>query len=145
MPPSVRLSAWNNSAPTGWIFMKFEIWVYFENMSRKLKFDRSRLYVKTNIRYWPYLAQFFLEWILFQTRLVEKITTHKLYSIYIYIYIEREREREREYRAVNEIMWKTILEPGRKNTKIRRMGMACGIPKSTNTHSEYVVLTDFVL
>ena len=28
---SVHLSAWNNSAATGWIFMKFDIWV-FENL-----------------------------------------------------------------------------------------------------------------
>ena len=28
--PSVHLSKWNDSAPTGWIFMKFYIWVFFE-------------------------------------------------------------------------------------------------------------------
>ena len=31
------LSAWNYSAPTGWIFVKFDIWVFFKNLSRKLK------------------------------------------------------------------------------------------------------------
>ena len=36
--PAVRLSAWNNSAPTGRIFMKFDIWVFFETLSRKFKF-----------------------------------------------------------------------------------------------------------
>jgi len=35
---SVCLSAWNNSAPTGRIFLKFDIWVFFENRSRKFKF-----------------------------------------------------------------------------------------------------------
>ena len=35
----VRPSAWNKPAPTGQIFMKFDIWVYFENLSRKFKFD----------------------------------------------------------------------------------------------------------
>jgi hypothetical protein len=34
---SVRPSAWNNSAPTGRIFMKFHIWVLFENLSGKVK------------------------------------------------------------------------------------------------------------
>ena len=29
---------WNNSAPTGKIFKKFDIWVFFENLSRKFKF-----------------------------------------------------------------------------------------------------------
>jgi len=36
---SICPSAWNNSAPTGWIFMKFSIWWFFENLLRKLKFD----------------------------------------------------------------------------------------------------------
>ena len=31
----VHLSAWNNSAPTGRIFMKFDIWKFFENQSKK--------------------------------------------------------------------------------------------------------------
>jgi len=32
---SVRPSAWNNSIPTGQIFMKFGFWVSFEKLSRK--------------------------------------------------------------------------------------------------------------
>ena len=39
--PSVCLSAcpsaWNNSAPTERIFMKLDIWVLFENLSRKIQ------------------------------------------------------------------------------------------------------------
>jgi len=31
-------SAWNNSAPTGRIFMKFYMRVFFENLSRKSSF-----------------------------------------------------------------------------------------------------------
>ena len=34
---SVRPSAWNNLAPTGRIFMKFDMRVFFENISRKFK------------------------------------------------------------------------------------------------------------
>ena len=34
---SVRPPPWNNSAPTGLIFMKFVIWVFFENLSRKIQ------------------------------------------------------------------------------------------------------------
>jgi hypothetical protein len=30
--PSFRPSAWNNSAPTGRIFMKFDVRVFFENL-----------------------------------------------------------------------------------------------------------------
>ena len=32
-------SAWNTSAPTGRSFMKFDIWGFFENLSRKFKFN----------------------------------------------------------------------------------------------------------
>jgi len=37
--PSVRLFAWNNSAPIGQIFMKFDISVFFENLPKKIPFD----------------------------------------------------------------------------------------------------------
>ena len=33
--PFVRPSAWKNSSPTGRIFTKFDIWGFFENLSRK--------------------------------------------------------------------------------------------------------------
>ena len=36
--PSVCLSAWNNSAPTGRILIEFYVCVFFENLSRKFKF-----------------------------------------------------------------------------------------------------------
>jgi hypothetical protein len=35
---SVCPSVWDNSAPTGRIFMKFGIWLFFENLSREFKF-----------------------------------------------------------------------------------------------------------
>ena len=35
---SVRLSGWNNSDPTGRIFIKFDIWVFSENLPKKFKF-----------------------------------------------------------------------------------------------------------
>ena len=34
--------------------------------------------MKTNILFLSYLAQFFLEWEMFQTKVVEKIKTHVL-------------------------------------------------------------------
>jgi len=36
---SFRSSAWNISAPSGRIFMKSYIWVFFEHLSRKLDFS----------------------------------------------------------------------------------------------------------
>ena len=35
---SVCPSAWNNSPTTGWILIKLDIWIFFENMSRNVKF-----------------------------------------------------------------------------------------------------------
>jgi hypothetical protein len=36
---SVYLSTWDNSAPSGHIIMKFDLWVFFENLFREFKFD----------------------------------------------------------------------------------------------------------
>ena len=45
---SVRLSAWNNSAPTGRIFVKFDIRVFFrksiEKIQDSLKSDHNNRY-----------------------------------------------------------------------------------------------------
>jgi hypothetical protein len=38
LSPSVRPSAWKKSAPTGRIFMPFDIWRFFETLSRKFNF-----------------------------------------------------------------------------------------------------------
>jgi len=50
-----------------------------------------------------------------------------------------------ENRAVYEIMWKNIIQPGRPKMIIRRMCIACWIPNATNTQSEEVILTAFLL
>jgi hypothetical protein len=50
-----------------------------------------------------------------------------------------------EDRVVYEIMWKNIVEPGRPQVTIRRMRFACWPTKVTDTHSEYVILTAFLL
>jgi hypothetical protein len=42
--------------------------------------------------------------------------------------------------AVYEKMWKNIVERGRPQMTIRRMRIACWVPKATNTLSEYVTL-----
>jgi hypothetical protein len=34
----IFMPTWNNSAPTGRIFIKFDTGVFFENLSRKFKF-----------------------------------------------------------------------------------------------------------
>jgi hypothetical protein len=88
--------------------------------------------MKTNIHFLSYLAQFFLDWEMFQTKVVEKITTHVLCSI---------TPPPLQNRAVYEIMWKYIIERGRPQMKIWYMRIACWIPKATNIHSGCVILT----
>jgi len=50
-----------------------------------------------------------------------------------------------ENHAVYEIMYKNIVDPGRPQTPISRMRIACWIPKATNTYSQYVTLIAFPL
>jgi len=38
-----------------------------------------------------------------------------------------------------------VVEPGRPQMTIWRMRITCWIPKATNTHSQYVILTAFPL
>jgi hypothetical protein len=46
-----------------------------------------------------------------------------------------------EKRAAYETMWKNTVQLDGPHMTKRRMRIACWIPKATNTHSEYVILT----
>ena len=85
--------------------------------------------MKTNIHFGSYRAQFFLEW----QRCGEK-QTHILSST-----------TGLKNRAVCEKMWKNNAQPDRPQMKIRRMRIACWIPKATDTHTHtlYVTLIAF--
>jgi hypothetical protein len=64
---------------------------------------------------------------MFRTKVVEKIKTHILCSITFFL-----------NRALYEVMWKNIVEPGRPQMTIWCMCIACWLPNTTNTHSKYV-------
>jgi len=66
---------------------------------------------------------------LFPTKVVEKIKTPILLSVIYFSW------------TVYEIMWKNIVELDRPQVTVWHMCVACWIPKTTNTHSEYVVLS----
>jgi len=70
---------------------------------------------------------------MFQAKIVEKIKTHTLCSVTFFF----------ENPAVNEIMWKNIVERSRPRMTIWRMHIACWIPKATDTYSEYIMLIAF--
>ena len=108
--PSVRMK---NSALSERIFIKHNIWIFFENLSRKFKFNEN-------------LTRRFL------TKVVEKINTRFLF-----------KNSFSENRAVYEIMWKNIIEWGRPQMATWGMRFTCWMTKAIDTHSEYVILLPF--
>jgi hypothetical protein len=117
----------------------FSLNLIIEYFSRILREDSSFikiwqakrvLYMKTNIHFWPYRAQF-LEWEMFQTKVAEKIKTYILHPIFFFS--------RKSHKYVN------IVEPDRPQMTIWRMRIACWVTKATNTHSEYVILIAFLL
>ena len=90
--------------------------------------------MKTDIHFWSYLAQFFLQWKIFQTKVVEKIQTHILVSVTFSKILPFMRE-----------CGKNIVEPDRPQMTIWRMRIACWKAKAIDTHPEYVTLISFPL
>ena len=70
---------------------------------------------------------------MFQTKFVEKINTHFVFSNLF-----------SENLAIYEIRWKNFVEPDRPQMTLRRMLIACWITKAINTNSECVILTGFL-
>ena len=48
--PSVRPSAWNNSVSTEWIFVKFDVWLFFGKSIEKIQFHYFRRNIVTKIK-----------------------------------------------------------------------------------------------
>jgi len=90
--------------------------------------------MKTYVHLW-YLAQFFLEWEIFQTNLYKK-SKHILCSITFFPRIL--------YRLCDNVEKYGIARQARGDNIIRRKRFACWITKATDTHSEYVPLIDFL-
>jgi hypothetical protein len=129
---SVCPSARNNSTPTWRIFVKFYIWVFFENLSIKFK-SHCNL---TTITGTSHAADRYTVAItsrsvvnMFQTSVVEKIKRHFVFSKFI-----------PENSSIYEIMYTKYCRARQDTTTIWRMRIACWIPKATNTYSEYAIL-----
>ena len=116
-----------NSASIWRILMKLGIWPFSKNLSINLKFhyNLTRImgivleYVCT-VHLWQQLAEFFLEWEMFQTKVVQKIETHILCSINLF---PRKSCR----------LWDNVEKCGKRRR--RHMHLACWITKATKTHS----------
>jgi len=139
--PSVRLSAWNNSAPSGRIFLKFGIWIFFETLSKKKsKFYYSVTRITSSSHEEQYTFFIISRSLLLGMRNVSEQYCRKnknTHFIFSNIFFEN--------RAVYELMWKNIVQPDMQQMTVWRMRIACWIPKVTNTHSEYVILIAFLL
>jgi hypothetical protein len=93
-------------------------------------FTWRRMHICDNI-----LLSYFLEWEMLQTRVVEKIKTHILWSIFFF------RKSCRLYHNVEKY---GRAKQSTDDNIIRRMRFACWITKATDTHSEYVILIAFL-
>jgi len=71
---------------------------------------------------------------MFQTKAVERIKTHFMFGNFYF-----------ENHAVCERMWENTVESDRPQMIIWRMRVACWITKTTDTHSEYVMVIVFSL
>jgi len=80
--------------------------------------------MKTDIHFLSYLAQFFLECEMFQTKFGEEIKTQMLSWVTFF---------PPENRAVYEIMWENVVERGRPQMTIWHISVASRITMATNT------------
>ena len=89
--------------------------------------------MKTYVHLWQYLVEFFLEWAMFQTNVVENIKTHFMFSDFFSTSIL----------AVYEIMWKNMVEREWPQMTKWRMRFACWISKATKhtQNMEYLLFS----
>ena len=135
--PSVWLSEPKNSAPTERIFTKCWYKRVFrksvENIHVSLQYDKNSGHFAWRpiyIYFWSYLTHSFLEWEMFQTKVVEKIKKHILYSIRFFFL----------NRAFCETMRKHTVLTSKLRMTIWCMRIACWTAKDADIHSEYVIL-----
>ena len=89
--------------------------------------------MKTNIHFLIISRPVLLRMRNFLDKSCREIKTHAITFFYF------------ENRAVYEIIWKDIVEPGRPQMRLWRMLLSREVPKATNTHSEHAILITFVL
>ena len=132
LPPT-----WNISALCGCIFTKFDIWVFFENLSRKFKFS-----LKSDKNNW-----------------YEDMCTFMIASLWIILKIgnvsgkccwqnRNTRFMFSDFFPKKCLLWGSMEKYGTAgeptgNSVIQRMRVRCWITKAANRHSEFVILVAF--
>jgi hypothetical protein len=131
---SVRPSALNKSDPSGRSFMKFDIRVFFESLSRTFNFDQNLTRITGTLHADQYTFLIISCSILLRISNVsyksctENQNTHFIFSIFFFFFFA-------ENRAGYERLLKNIVEPDRPQMTIWPMRISHWVPKVTNTHS----------
>ena len=138
--PSICSPAWHSS-PNWRICFRIYIWILSEYLLRKLKIHWNPTRVARTLRedhytFWPYLTEFFLEWEMFHTKIVQKLKTLILCSMTFY-------ENSTAFFFLDNVGKYYRAEHATDDNIIRRIRWACWITKATNTHSEYVIIIAF--
>ena len=125
--PSVRPCAWTRLPLHGfsWNFM-FDCFskIFRENSGLiKARQEWRVLYMKTNTRFRSHIAKF-LEWEMFQTKIVEKIETHFMFNIFFL----------KSCRLW--VMWKNIVQPVKPQMTIWRMRISRRLQRQTQKHKQ---------
>jgi hypothetical protein len=133
---SVSLSAWNSSASTGRIFMKFE---YFRKSVEKIQI----LLKPDNSGHFTWRQMYIYDHISLISSQNEKCFRQ----------ICRENQNKRftsnkasffSNRAFYEKLWKNSVEPGCPQMSLWYMRVSCWLPKATNSLSEFVIIINFL-
>jgi len=124
---SLRPSTWNTSAPTGRISTKFDIWLFFENLTRKFNFYLYLTGITDTVHEDDYtffimLTSFLLRMRNISEKAVEKFITHILVSIFFF----------GGGWCLFRVTWRNIVLPYRAQMTMRSMRFACWITKAAD-------------
>jgi hypothetical protein len=89
--------------------------------------------MKTHTHLW-YLDEFFLEWEIFQTKVVEKMKKHFMFNNFFFWKLCLVWYNVEKY---------DIVRQATDDNIIQRMLFECWITKATDTHSEFIILIAF--
>jgi hypothetical protein len=103
-----------------------------EKIKVSLKSDKNNGYFTWRQIFWSYIAHFFLEREMLQTKIVVKIKTPIPCSIIFFRKL-----------CLFKIIWKNIVESHWLQMAIWRLRFACWMTMATDTHSGYVILIAF--
>jgi hypothetical protein len=118
---------------------KFDIWVFFENLSKHFKFTKNLTRMMGTLHEDQYtffiISSSFLHWIRNVSDKGCRVNQNILCSVTFLF--------RKACRFVDN--WENIVEPDRPETRVWGMLIVCWILTATNIHSQYVILIAFPL